>query len=88
MKSVRDDIEQKHKEFADEVRKLDAEALKARIVALQKGLQESEEHRENNEALHDAKETVRMLQEPYNDVRKAVKLKTKYILELLLEHEV
>jgi len=72
-------------EFKDAVDGLPVEALKARITSLQQQLDESEEHKEANEALTEARATVSELVGPYNDVKKAVKVKTKYILELIKE---
>lgn len=72
-------------EFADEVRGQSVQALEARITRMQKDLDESEEHRAQNVSLNNAKDEVKELSGPYNDVRKAVKLKTKFIIELIKE---
>ncbi len=85
MKTVTEQIQELYPDFADEVVRLDTEALKGRIVSLQQQLEESEVHKEANEALKDARNTVNELMGPYRDVRKAVKLKTKYLVELLSE---
>jgi hypothetical protein len=71
------------KEFKEEVDSLSIAQLESRITTMQKGLEESEEHREANEPLRRAKDEVAELNGPYNDVRKAVKIKTKYIIQLL-----
>ncbi len=73
------------KEFIDEVVGLSVKALEDRIVNLQKGLDESRAHKEENIALRTAKEEVAELNGPYADVEKAVKVKTKYIIELIKE---
>lgn len=73
------------KEFKEEVDRLDVTALEDRIVTMQKGLDESRAHKEENVALRNAKDEVAELSGPYNDVEKAVKLKTKYIIELIKE---
>jgi hypothetical protein len=83
VKSITEIVETEYKEFAVEVSKLDATALKSRITGLQQALEESEEHKNANQALIDARTEVSLLSGPYRDVKKAVKLKTKYILELL-----
>lgn len=72
-------------EFAHEVIRLDATQLEARISAMQKALDESEEHREDNMVLKDLKDQVATISGPYNDVRKSVKIKTQYIIALLKE---
>lgn len=73
------------REFMESVMGLSNKELEARISQMQKALDESEEHREANEALKNAKDEVKLLSGPYNDVKKAVKLKTKYIIDLLKE---
>ena len=73
------------KEFASEVSSLSVANLEARITRMQKDLDESEEHKENNESLRQAKDEVKELSGPYSDVKKAIKLKTKYIIEILKE---
>lgn len=84
-KSVKEQVQEKHKEFASEVDGLSDAALRARIVSLQQALAESEQHKEENEALIQARAEVTELSGPYNDVKKAVKLKTRYILTLIEE---
>lgn len=86
-KSVKEQVQEKHKEFALEVNNLSAADLKGRIVSMQQQLAESEAHKEANEALTQARAEVSELVGPYNDVKKAVKLKTRYILELIAERE-
>lgn len=78
-------VQKEYPDFCSEVDKLDAGALKARIVGLQQALEESEAHKEANEALQQAREALKELSGPYRDVKKAVKLKTKYILDLIKE---
>jgi len=82
-KSITEVIESEYKEFAAEVRNLSPVDLKNRIAGLQQALEESEAHKEQNEALNEARNQVSLLSGPYRDVKKAVKLKTKYLLELL-----
>ncbi len=73
------------KEFKEEVDSLSVPVLEARITRMQKDLDESEEHRKENVALNNAKDEVKELSGPYNDVKKAVQVKTKYIIELIKE---
>ncbi|NJO48297.1 MAG: hypothetical protein HC840_01115 [Leptolyngbyaceae cyanobacterium RM2_2_4] len=72
-------------EFEGEVLGLSVEQLKNRIAQMQKDLDESEEHKKDNQALADAKSEVAMIEGPYNDVKKAVKVKTKFLIELIKE---
>lgn len=75
--------QKEYPDFCNEVNALTPDQLKARIVALQQALSESEEHKADNMDLRDAKHLVSELAVPYRDVRKAVKAKTAYIIELL-----
>lgn len=77
--------EKEYPDFVSEVQALDGAQLKARIVKLQQGLEESEAHKEANEELKSARANCTELSAPYRDVRKAVKLKTSYLIELLNE---
>lgn len=77
--------QKEYPDFCHEVDSLGAEALKARIVQLQQTLEESEAHKDSNEELKQLRSQVSELAGPYRDVKKAVKLKTKYIIELLKE---
>ena len=72
-------------EFIETVDSLSTEQLEARITQMQKDLEESEIHREENTVLNDLKEQVSMISGPYNDVKKAVKTKTSYIIALIKE---
>lgn len=80
------DINTEHPEFVKEVNKLTKDQLKERVVQLQQGLEESEAHKEDNTDLKNARVIVSELNAPYRDVKSAVKLKTKYILDLLKEN--
>lgn len=82
---MKDKVQKQYPDFVQEVDNLSAEELKGRIVQLQRALEESEEHKEANDVLASARAEVSELVGPYNDVKKAVKAKTKYIIELLKE---
>lgn len=84
-KTLLEQIDNLDSQFAESVLKLNAQELKNRIASLASQLQESETHREENSALQKAKDEVKELSGGYNDVRKAVKLKTKYLISLLQE---
>lgn len=73
------------KEFKEEVDRLSVAQLEARITNMQKALEDSEDHKEQNVALQQAKDEVKMISGPYNDVKKAVKVKTKYVIALIRE---
>ena len=83
MSNVSTKVQKDYPDFAAEVQGLDADAIKARIVQLQSALEESEAFREADESLARAKEEVKQLSAPYNEVRKAVRQKTSYLVQLL-----
>lgn len=73
------------KEFKEEIDTLSIPVLEARITKMQKNLDESREHKKNNVALQKVSAEKSELEGPYSDVEKAVKIKTKYIIELIKE---
>lgn len=84
-KPIKEVVQEAHKEFTSEVDGLSVEQLRDRIVGMQKQLEESEAHKAANEILKEARCVVNELAAPYREVKKAVSLKTKYIIELLKE---
>jgi len=76
-------VQKEFPEFTDEVDRLDVQALKNRIATYASELSESEDHKENNEALKDAQSEVKLITGPYSDVKKAVAKKTRYLLSLI-----
>lgn len=79
--------QKEYPDFCKEVDKLNAADIRTRIVGLQQALEESEAHKADNKPLADAKAEVKVLNEPYRDAKKAVKLKTAYLVDLLKERE-
>jgi hypothetical protein len=82
-KSVREKVEKEYPEFAEEVAALTADQLNNRLATLAKGLEESEDAKESDEELERAKLLASELSAPYRDVKKAVQLKSKYVIGLL-----
>lgn len=82
---MKDKCQKDYPEFCQEVDALGADALKARIVSYQQSLAESEACKENDDELKQARAKVSELNGPYQDVKKAVKIKTSYLVELLAE---
>ena len=78
-------VEKELPEFTAEVAGLDVQAIKNRIANYAKELEDSEQHKENNQELADAQAEVTTLAGPYKDVRKAVRMKTRYLLGLMKE---
>lgn len=72
-------------EFKDEVDRLSVQQLESRITNYQKQLDESREHKNNNEVLNNIKAEKATIEAPYRDVENAIKIKTKYLIELIKE---
>ena len=75
-------------EFIDEVDTQKADSLKARVVSLQQGLKEVEEsdaHQTNLEEAKELRAKANEIMSSYKDLKKAVGLKTKYVLQRLSE---
>jgi hypothetical protein len=82
-KSVTKQVQENYPEFADEVNGLSIDQLNNKLASLAKGLEESESTKENDEDLERAHSLASELGAPYRDVKKAVNLKTKYVIGLL-----
>lgn len=82
-KTVQERVQNDYPEFATEVAGENAQQLNNRLAALAKGLEESEQNKEANEQLNDARGLASELAAPYRDVKKAVQLKSKYVIGLL-----
>lgn len=78
-------VQKEFPEFTQEVAGLDVQALKNRIATYARELSESEECKENDEALQTAKAELKELGAPYREVKKAVATKTRYLLVLIKE---
>lgn len=84
-KSIAEKIQEEYPEFAEEVIGLSSEQLDSRLATLAKNLDETETAKENDRQLEDAQGLVSELSGPYKDARKALKLKSKYVIHLLKE---
>jgi len=72
-------------EFTGSCDGLSVQQLETRIATYQKELQDSEEFRAKDEALAAAKAEAKEFAAPYNEVSKAVGIKTRYLIELIRE---
>lgn len=82
-KSVQETVQKDFPEFSSEVAALSEAELNGRLATLAKNLEESETTKENDGALEDAQALASELSAPYKDVKKAIRLKTKYVISLL-----
>jgi hypothetical protein len=83
-KSVRSQVEKNYPEFATEVASDSVEQLNNRLASLAKELEKSERFKEEEDReLIKAKALKAELEGPYRDVKKAIQLKSKYVIALL-----
>lgn len=82
-KSVQEKVQAEFPEFANELGGASVDQLNTRLANLAKALEESESAKEADEELERAQALVGELGAPYKDVKKAVRLKTKYVISLL-----
>lgn len=82
-KSVRETVEKNYPEFAEELNGATTDQLNSRLATLAKGLEESEQAKEVDDELEKARLLASELSAPYRDVKKAVQLKSKYVIGLL-----
>ena len=69
--------------FVDEVQSLDSAAIKTKIVELAKNREAIEKAKEDDTDLQSLKEQLKTANEGYGQQNKGIKLKTKFLLELL-----
>lgn len=84
-KSVQEKVQTEFPEFATEVAVLSVDQLNNRLATLAKNLEESETAKENDSDLESAQATAAELSAPYKDAKKAIRLKTKYVISLLTD---
>lgn len=82
-KSVQEKVESDFPDFATEVASLTPLQIDDRILKMQKELEESELSKEDDGELNNAKALAKDLGQPYRDVKKAVSLKTRYLIAML-----
>ena len=78
-------FESEHPEFVAEVNALSVAELDARLAGLSKANEENADARDNDEDLQEARESARQCAAPYNDLKKVIKLKSRYIIKLIKE---
>lgn len=82
-KTVASQVQENYPEFETEVIGLSIDQLNNKLASLTKGLEESEAAKEEDEDLNNAHALASELGAPYKDVKKAIRLKTKYVIGLL-----
>jgi hypothetical protein len=84
-KDVRLKAQKQIPDFVEVVDALDVDSLEKRLNTLAKQAEEVESAKENDEALEEAKEQVAEMSAPYRDAKKEIRLKTRYIIQLIGE---
>ena len=78
-------IKKANPEFAEEVAALSIEELDRRLAQLAKDLEATEDAKDADSELAQAQETVTQLAAPYRDAKKALRLKSRYVIGLIKE---
>lgn len=78
-------VEKEMPEFVAEVSDLSIEEVEGRLVNLAHALEEVEEAKEADEALASAREAAKQANAPYVDAKKAIRLKSAYLVHLAKE---
>ena len=83
--SIQEKVQKEFPDFADSVNGLSVAELDKRLNTYAKEAERVEEAKENDEALEHAKDSVSELGAPYRDAKKAIRLKSRYLISLIKE---
>lgn len=84
-KSIQQVMSKENPEFVAEVSGLSVESLNSRLADVAKGIQAVDDSKDADEQLQDARAHAVELNAPYVDAKKALRHKSKYIIELIKE---
>lgn len=84
-KSIQAQVKEDMPEFYDESLGLSVEQMDARLAQFAKDLEAIQDTKADDEALREASEKLSQLRAPYLESKKAVKLKSKYLIALIKE---
>lgn len=84
-KDVRTKAQKQIPDFVEVVDALGVPELEKRLNTLAKQAEEVESSKENDEGLEEAKQVASELAAPYRDAKKEIRLKTRYIIQLIGE---
>jgi hypothetical protein len=82
-KDIRITVQKQFPEFPEVVDGLSIDELEKKISTYAKESETIEDAKEADEGLQEAKDQVAELSGPYKDAKKAVRLKIKYLIQLL-----
>ena len=84
-KSLQEKVQEDMPEFAAEVAGLSVQDLNNRLATLAKGAEENEQAQEDDEDLEKARAEASELAAPYRDAKKALRLRSRYVISLIRE---
>jgi hypothetical protein len=84
-KTLAEKVQKEMPEFAGTVDGLSVDELEKRISTYAKEGESVETAKENDEGLQAAKEQVKEFNAPYSDAKKAIRMKIKYLIQLVGE---
>lgn len=84
-KSIEQVIKESHPEFMEEVVGLSIEHLNARLAQLAKDTEATEDAKDADEALLEAQQVATSMAAPYREIKKAIRLKSKFLVKLVNE---
>lgn len=84
-KTILTQMTESNPEFVDETSSLDVAGLNGRLAQLAKDMEDLRDAQEADEALETAKQQSTELGAPYRDGKKAIGLKSRYLVSLLKE---
>lgn len=82
-KSVKEKVQKEMPEFASEIDSSSVAQLEARLSGLAKAFEETDEAQKADEELSSTQTLVSELKGPYTDAKKAIRLKTKYVISAI-----
>lgn len=82
---IRTKVEKEFPDFAEEASSLSEDALRKILASLAEQGDNVDESKENDKELDDAVEAAKEKSAPYRDAKRAIKLKTRYIVSILKE---
>lgn len=82
---LQEKIQKANPEFAEEVGALSVEQLDHRLAQLAKDLEATEDAKDADSDLAEAQEKATELAAPYRDAKKALRLKSRYVIALIKE---
>lgn len=84
-KSLEEKVQADYPEFVEEVQGLSVDQMETRLSNLAKNAEDVSDAKQNDEELKDARSKVSNLDAPYRDAKKAIRMKSRYIIKLIRE---